>query len=75
MFNGFEKAIGIFSLPALWIASIEVRLKNKVSKDRFTDLKEQNDRLESHLWDLMQAQHVTPTIAVPEEIKNNDHNR
>ena len=72
--NGLEKLIGIFAIPAIWMASIELRLRNKVSNDRFDDLKNQNDRLESHLWNIMKAQHIEPTVDIPEEIKNNVNN-
>ena len=54
-----------------WLSSFEWRLRNKIGKDRFNDLKAQMDRTESHLWDLMKAQNITPSIDVPEDIKNN----
>jgi len=59
-----------------WVTSLETRLRGKVSKDtcevargQFTA---QLTRIESHVWDIMKAQGVTPTMEVPDDIKNNN---
>jgi len=72
--NGiWEKAI--LAIMGLWVGSEELRLRNKVSKDHFNDVivgfREQNTRLESHIWDIMQAQNIKPSIEPPDEIKYN----
>jgi len=59
-----------------WLGSFEWRLRNKVDKGHFNDaitqLRQQNNRLESHIWDIMVAQGVKATIEPPDEIKNNN---
>ena len=68
--NGYlEKAW--YGLPLLLLGWFEVRVRGKVGKDRFNDLKIQTDRVESHLWDLMKAQKIKPSMDVPDSIKNN----
>lgn len=71
MVNGLDKIVGAFMIPLVWIGSIEWRLRNKVSRDTFDVQQAQTNRIESHLWDLMKAQHITPSIEPPDEIKNN----
>lgn len=71
MNGSIEKILGAFAVPLVWIGSVEWRLRNKVGKDRFADLQAQTTRVESHLWDIMKAQGVTPTVEPPEEIKHN----
>lgn len=69
--NGLEKLLAPIILPLAWMGSLEWRLRSKISKDRFEDLKTQTDRVESHLWDIMQASKIKPSMDVPEKIKNN----
>ena len=72
--NGTLINLGSIPVIGAWIASIEIRLRNKVSRKEF-DLfvkqsMNQGTRLESHIWDIMKAQKITPTIEPPDEIKN-----
>ena len=53
------------------ISSFEIRLRGKVGRDEFNILKDQSNRNESHLWDIMKALNVKPTIEPPGEITNN----
>lgn len=59
-----------------WIGSFEWRLRNKIGRKEFdlfvSQSMTQGTRLESHIWDIMKAQNITPSIEVPEEIKNNN---
>jgi len=63
-------------LIGAWIASFEMRLRNRVGRKEFdlfvNQSVSQGSRLESHIWDIMKAQKITPTIEVPDEIKNNE---
>jgi len=73
--NGlWEKAV--LAIMGLWLGSGEFRLRNKVSTrecdSRYNHLVLQNTRIESHLWDIMKAQKITPSIEPPDEIKNNN---
>lgn len=58
-----------------WLVSFEARLKGKVSEKTFDvairSLQTQNERIESHVWDLMRSQGVEPSVDVPEKIRNN----
>lgn len=72
MLNGFDKIISILAIPAMWIGSIEWRIRNKMDKNSFDLLREQINRVESHQWDMMKAQNITPTIEPPDKIKNNN---
>jgi hypothetical protein len=68
-----EKAA--LAIAGLWVGAQEFRLKNKVSvrecDTRYNHLINQSNRIESHLWDIMQAQKITPSMEPPEEIRNN----
>lgn len=69
---GYEQIAAVVMPPLVgWIGLFELRLRNRVSKDRFNDLKAQTDRVESHLWDLMKDRGITPSMDVPENLKNN----
>jgi len=72
MGGAVETVIGTITGAAAWMASVEWRLKGKVSKDRFADQQIQLKRLESHIWDIMRAGNVKATIEPPDEIKNNN---
>lgn len=63
-----EGAIAVVVLGAL-ITSVEVRLRNKVGKDRFEDLKGQTERIERMVYQLVQERGITPAIDPPPEIK------
>ena len=67
----------LFALPVIgiWIASLEVRLRNRVSRKEFDLVVAQGVRLESHIWDIMKAQKIIPTMEPPDEIKNNSIRR
>ena len=71
----FDKLIAPAAIIFAWVGSFEWRLRNKVNADHFKDsigeLRQQNIRMESHLWDIMKAQGVKPSRDVPEEVKNN----
>ena len=70
--NGtWEKIIGVAMLPAFWLGSIEVRLRNKVGRDEFNLVVAQGKLTQTWLWDIMKAQNITPSIEPPDEIKNN----
>ena len=70
--NGIiEKVVAPGVVLLAWVGSFEWRLRNKVGRNEFNHVVAQNNRLESHIWDIMKAQNITPTIEVPEEIKNN----
>ena len=76
MFNGhLDKLYGLIAIPGLWITSIELRLRGKVGKGRFNDLKTQMDRQESHLWDIMKAQGIKPSRDLPERVTNDRKRR
>ena len=62
----------LIAIPIIgvWIASFEVRLKNKIGRKEFELVVAQGIRLESHMWDIMKAQHIKATIEPPDEIKN-----
>lgn len=74
MFDGLWDKI---SMPVigigLWAGSLEKRLWGKVNvrecdaKHKHTD--KQLNRLESHLWDVMKAMKIEPSVEPPEEIK------
>ena len=59
-----------------WLGSFEWRLKSKVSHKTFdatiNPIQKSKDRIESHLWDIMQAQNIQPTIDVPDTIKKGE---
>jgi len=63
----------LIAIPIIgaWVASFEVRLRHKVGRKEFELMVAQGIRLESHMWDIMKAQKITPTIEPPDEIKNN----
>jgi len=69
--NGFMKELIVIPIVGAWIASFEVRLRNKVGRKEFELIVAQGIRLESHIWDIMKAQKIKPTIEPPDEIKNN----
>ena len=58
-----------------WLGSFEWRLKNKVSLRTFdatiVPMQKGQERIESHLYDLLKERCITPTMDVPENIKNN----
>lgn len=70
--NGFEK-LGLVLVGA-YVAFNEWRHKNSVSAKRFEDHQRVSEkhlgRIESHIWDIAQAQHIQLTREVPDEIKN-----
>ena len=41
--NGWEKILGAFAVPLIWVGSMEWRMRNKVGKDRFADLQKYLD--------------------------------
>jgi len=67
----WEKLFGLAVLPAVWIGSIEWRIRDKVSKDRFGDLHDQVNRIEGNQYRLLEHLKVPGIIEPPEEIKNN----
>jgi len=80
--NGGTTLSGMFVIaPAgvvlAWVGSMEWRLRNvnsaKVSQkycDEFrTIMKGQMNRMESHMYDLLKAQGVKPSVEPPEEVK------
>ena len=76
--NGLlEKAL--LAIMGLWVGSEELRLRNKVNirecDTRYNHLATQTNRVESHLWDIMKAQKITPSIDPPEEIKNSNNRK
>ena len=78
--NGtWEKIVGVAMLPAFWLASIEIRLRNKVSirecDTRYNHLINQNTRIESHLWDIMRERGIKPSMELPDNIKNNNNRK
>ena len=70
-----DKLLGIFGAFGLWVASIEYRITRKVNHKycdtQHTTVNGQLERIESHLWDIMQEGGIQPTVSVPENIKNN----
>jgi hypothetical protein len=56
------------------IGSIEWRMRNKVSQKTFDatikPMQKGQERIESHLYDLLKERHIIPTRDVPENIKN-----
>ena len=73
--NGTLINLGSIPVIGAWIASIEIRLRSRVGRKEFelfvSQSMSQGTRLESHIWDIMKAQGVKPSIEPPEEIKNN----
>ena len=73
--NGWEKIIAAIGANLVWVGSMEWRVRNKVGRKEFdlfvTQSMSQGTRLESHIWDIMKAQGVKPSIEPPDEIKNN----
>ena len=71
----WEKILAPGILIVAWVGSFEWRLRNKVGQKHFDDtlnlMKGQQDRMESHLWDLLRAQKIEPSADLPEKIKNN----
>ncbi len=65
----------VTALLTLWFTSFEARLGSKVDEKTFDvairGLQKQSERIESHIWDIMQSQGIRPSIPVPDEIKNN----
>ena len=72
MTNGVEK-LGMILVGA-YVAFNEWRHKNSVSAKRFQDFQKastaQMERLESHMWDIMRKEGISPTREIPDEIKN-----
>ena len=68
--EGMLKLAGYFSGALMFLGSIELRLRSKVSRHEFTILKDQMIRCESHQWDIMKAMKITPTMEPPEIIMN-----
>ncbi len=58
-----------------YLGSIETRLRTKIGRKEcrrvHNGLDKKIDRIESHLWDLLCAQNIKPSVDPPEEIKNN----
>jgi len=65
----YEKLIAPLAGFGIWIYSVERRLANRVTPREINGLKDQANRLESHLWDLMKAQQIIPSVEPPEEVK------
>jgi len=67
----------LIAIPIIgtWIASFEMRLRNRVSRKEFDLVVAQGVRLESHIWDIMKAQQISPTIMPPDEIVNNSREK
>ena len=63
------------AIAMAWIGSLEWRLRNKVNHKlldaNIKPMQEQVNRIESHLWQLLQNQGIKPQIEPPDEIKNN----
>jgi len=59
-----------------YIGSLETRLRGKIGRREcrrvHNGLDATINRIESHLWDLLKAQNIEPSMDVPEEIKNNN---
>ena len=68
--------------PALilltWLGSFEWRLRSKVCHKTCdataNPIQKSQERIESHLWDIMRAQNIKPTIDVPNIIKEINKN-
>lgn len=45
--NGLELIVG--AIVTLWLGSIELRLRNSITKDRFNDLIDRIDRIEEKI--------------------------
>ena len=43
MINGWDKILGAFAVPLVWVGSMEWRMRGKVGKDRFEDLQKYLD--------------------------------
>jgi len=75
--DGFTEKL-LVGIPLAVLGWMEIRVRGKVSHKTFEatvqPIQKQNDRIESHLWDLMQAQKITPSRDVPDEIKHNGEN-
>jgi len=76
MINGnLGKIIAAVTVPVAWLASFEWRLRSKVDHKHCTavsgPIQQQMTRIESHLWDIMKAQKLEPTMPPPDEIRNN----
>ena len=74
MFDGlWDKTLAPLIGIGLWATSIEKRMWGKVSvrecDKQHKVLNGQLNRLESHMWDIMKAQNITPSVEPPEEIK------
>lgn len=72
MSSPIETVIGTMTGIGMWVASIEWRIRGKVSNDRFADQQVQLNRVESHLWDLLKAGNIKVSIEPPDVIKNNN---
>ena len=72
--NGLiEKIAGI--LLVAYVGTTEWRIRGKVSRKEFDLVVAQGTRLESHIWDIMKAQNIKPSIEPPDEIKNNNNRK
>lgn len=72
--NGYLDKV-IYGWPILIIGWFEVRVRGKVSHRTFDatiiPMQKREERIESHLYDLLKERHITPTMDVPDGIKNN----
>ena len=71
--DGLEKLL--IGIPLAALGWVEVRIRGKVSHKTFDatiiPMQEGQKRIESHLYDLLKERRITPTMDVPDEIKNN----
>lgn len=75
MNGSWKEILGVFALPAFWLGSIEVRLRNKIGREEFNLVVEQGKLTQTWLWDIMKAQNITPSIEPPDEIKNSNNRK
>ena len=75
MNGSWKEMLGMFALPAFWLGSIEVRLRNKIGREEFNLVVDQGKLIQTWLWDIMKAQKITPSIDPPDEIKNGNNRK
>ena len=68
--EGILKLAGYFSGALVYLGSIELRLRSKVSRHELTILTDQMTRCESHQWDIMKAMKIVPTMEPSEVVMN-----
>ena len=59
-----------------WLGSMESRIRGKVNGDtcnaHVKHMTTQLERIESHMWDMMKANNIKPSVPFPDGIINNN---